>query len=498
MTGKFFDSVTGKPKVMMQYCFLITGLAVCSTIFCYINKISNSMLLVDTSYEMSCNCIKKIHYAKLSKSSNLDPAYLSQRISQDAGCILGFTLNTIIQFLMNIIMILGVGFIMLRLSINVTICLVGVDCCYLLLYKLFRKALYKLSFELKEQQNLYFSKIQEQLASVRFVKVHSAQLFFKQRLNDTYKNFRKAFLKVQKCYNLYSGLDSITSSVSQLILFVAGGFLVLKDIFTVGDIVIFLGCAQKLMGAVSYFFRLGQTYQDAVVSYNRILEFQEWDIDEVGNLALFNIENINVYDLSFSYGEKKLYNNFSYCFKKGKVYGICGRNGTGKSTFLAILLGIECCGDKVFYDEHSISKYNLFSVRRDSIAVVEQEPKIIYDTIKNNLFLDNKIQDVELLCELLRRFDMSEYIEGLPGGLEFFVSPLTENISGGEKQKLAIIRALLKQSDILILDEPTSALDEKTVNSLMKYLMEIKHKTIIIIASHDERCFKFYDELIEI
>lgn len=140
---------------------------------------------------------------------------------------------------------------------------------------------------------------------------------------------------------------------------------------------------------------------------------------------------------------------------------------------------------QVLYNDMDISGINMYTVRNNCIGVSEQEPTLLPDTLRYNLDLDkegltaaqsenvNKLVDILGLSECLRRLSY-----------EAVISESATNISGGEKQKISILRVLLKNPDVLVLDEPTSALDNSSCKALNAYLQEIKHNKIIIVVTH--------------
>lgn len=168
-----------------------------------------------------------------------------------------------------------------------------------------------------------------------------------------------------------------------------------------------------------------------------------------------------------------------------------GKNGIGKSTLVNIIMGLfvnEYKG-RILYNNLDIDKLDMVSIRKNLYGVSEQEPILINDTIYNNIILGidkNKDEEIKILMEVL---NLDKYIESLPLKMNTIVNEDCSNLSGGEKQKLSILRTLLKDPDILILDEPTSALDHYTKINLINYLKSIKEKKIIIVITHDD-CIK--------
>ncbi|GFR34195.1 ATP-binding cassette domain-containing protein [Thermobrachium celere] len=142
----------------------------------------------------------------------------------------------------------------------------------------------------------------------------------------------------------------------------------------------------------------------------------------------------------------------------------------------------------------------MYNIRKYLIAVVEQEPTLLSSSIKNNILFgvsQNKIKNQDINY-WFKKFNLYDFIIGLPNHYDYNIGENSKNISGGQKQKLAIIRALLKRPQIIILDEPTSSLDKIGKNVLIEILQNIKKDRIIIIITHDNDIFKICDEVIEL
>ena len=226
------------------------------------------------------------------------------------------------------------------------------------------------------------------------------------------------------------------------------------------------------------------------------------DIDKL--VSIFNIKNskdirlinqkekiskINLSNINFGYKKnKKIISNFNYEFVKNNIYAIIGESGTGKSTLADIISGLVLNYKGKLYFNNSLKKTNLFS----DIILVEQDSKIFTGTVYDNLTLGKKF-DRSKIIKLLNYFGLKKFSNNLNLKLNY----RGNNISGGEKQRFAIARALLRGPSVLILDEATNALDEKTFVAVMKKLKLImKNKTLILIT-HEKRVKKYVNKIIE-
>ena len=204
--------------------------------------------------------------------------------------------------------------------------------------------------------------------------------------------------------------------------------------------------------------------------------------------------------LKFSIEEKTIIKNFTAKFEKGYIYSIIGRNGSGKSTLVNILTGMYWIpGEKIYLNQLPLQQYDLNQIRHDKMGVLEQEPVLIEDTMKKNIFLEgddlSKSEKFQKLCRIL---NIDTFFEKLPNGLNTIVNEKAMNISGGEKQKIALLRVLMKDTDILVLDEPTSAMDINSKEEFYSYLNYIKKDKIIILVNHDREIKDKVDYIIDL
>lgn len=180
-----------------------------------------------------------------------------------------------------------------------------------------------------------------------------------------------------------------------------------------------------------------------------------------------DIEKVEYRGLIFGYGEKPVVKDRDAVFEKGKIYALAGENGSGKSTLLSLLLGlyIDEYEGAVTYD----GVLDMEQVRIRCVGVSEQEPMLLPETLRFNLTLeDGRDMDEGEFHKLSAMLGLEEFLKGLPEGLDTVIQENTGNLSGGEKQKLSILRTLLKHPKLLVPDEPTSALDKAGRESLCK------------------------------
>ena len=206
-------------------------------------------------------------------------------------------------------------------------------------------------------------------------------------------------------------------------------------------------------------------------------------------------------NLSFRFtGRPQLLRDINLIVREGNITALIGESGCGKSTILQIL--------ERFY--HAETGYNIingkFDIRdvpievwRNTISTVPQEVKLFNCTIIENICLSDKKEDFSVVIELCNEYKLSDYFNQFPQGLLTKVGEDGLSLSGGQKQIVALARALFSKPKFLLLDEPTAALDFKTENFILALLSELKKKNIgILLITHKDTTLKIADLIYEI
>lgn len=331
------------------------------------------------------------------------------------------------------------------------------------------------------------------------------QSAFYRLLNNIFGNF--VFLKLHPktseieeefsfYVNKYAKVNVVHSVFSQIprlyleaVAFSLIGLLVLLAYIFYGDISSFLGVITAfLLG----FFRLMPSVNRIISSYNNILFYRKAvklileDLklkeENIGDERINFNKNIEIKNLTFKYNDKKILNKINCLINKNDKVAIIGESGSGKSTFINLLMGIlDIQEGEILVDGKKLSFKNLKSWR-EKIGYIPQNIYLFEGNVAENVALE-KNYDEKRVKEVLRQAKILDVLENNYNGIYTEVGENGIKLSGGQKQRIAIARALYNNPDILILDEATSALDEATESEIMKEIYSIsKDKTLIIIS----------------
>ena len=195
--------------------------------------------------------------------------------------------------------------------------------------------------------------------------------------------------------------------------------------------------------------------------------------------------NINFRDVSFKYSESpnNVLNKVNLEFQSGQMTALVGHSGAGKSTLLNFIPRFyEPLSGKIYVDNQPIDEHSISSLR-ENISLVSQDISLFDDTIKNNIKYSRLTASDEEIIEAAKLSNCDDFVMSMPNGYDTVIGENGVRLSGGEKQRLSIARAILKKSKIILLDEATSSLDAETEDKIQKAINYLtKNKTTIVIA----------------
>lgn len=243
------------------------------------------------------------------------------------------------------------------------------------------------------------------------------------------------------------------------------------------------------------------------ILYDEILaniNFDKKKLESVDDKKLKFNNVLELKNISFKYPDRKeeILKDINISIKKGDTIGFVGESGAGKTTLVEIIMGLlePSSGKIMIDDEYLLNKFNKKQWYQN-ISYVPQSIFLNDDTIRNNIIfseMNPKFENHKKIYETIVLSGLKNFVESLEKQLETGIGEMGDSVSGGQKQRLGIARALYKEHQLLVLDEPTSALDEITETNFFNVIKKLSKRKTILIISHSRKNLKFCDKIYEL
>ena len=393
--------------------------------------------------------------------------------------------NDILQIIVSSIVIGGVFFYISPLIALFAICPIPI---ILFVASVFQKKLSPKYLDVRNAAGNLSSSIFNNLLGIITIKGFTAEQYETNKIlhmSQDYQNKNQDAIKLSSAFIPIVRMGVLTGFIGTMII---GSIYALNGVIAVGSFSVLVFLTQRFLWP---FTRLGETidlFERSMASTKRILELlkTKCKITNQDNASIINSldKTIKFKDVSFSYADKKVFENLNLTINKGDFIGIAGQTGAGKTTLIKLLFRFyEVKSGSILFDDENINNINIESLR-SKIGLVNQEIFLFDGTIKENMCYPNSEIDQKLLMEVAHSSQCLEFIEKLPDGFDTIIGERGQKLSVGQKQRIGIARAIYKKPDVLIFDEATSAVDNETEYLIQKALKEISKNCTTIVIAH--------------
>ena len=459
--------------------------------------------VTDLSVQMSRTLFQKYLFSNYSLFFTKNSSEFMRNVINEGNGFIKKVFIPIIQTFMDFLILLGIVLLIFSVDVKSSIILLVIYGTFVILYiSTIKKKLFKIG-----QEQLIHSRLKMKSSQEAFQGIKTLKIFLKEKkFIDRYvyhfwrdANFSRiiGFIQVVPKYSI----EIITvSSFIFISLFMLKGNIKFIDI--VPTLALYITAAIRIIPSISRLTNNNQMIKTGTAGLNNLYnEFKNLEKVQTDNLKIKNLDfekNISLNNISFSYSEKssKILNDINLIIKKGEAIGIVGKTGSGKTTFVDLILGlIDPSKGEVLVDNININQNKRGWI--NIIGYVPQEIFIFDDTVKNNIIFDfSKEIDINRLNIAINKSALNSFMD--TEGLETNTGDRGSRLSGGQKQRIGIARAIYKKSKLIIFDEPTSSLDTNTEKDIMNNIYKLKSENTLIIISHKSSSLEECDRIFEI
>lgn len=369
--------------------------------------------------------------------------------------------------------------------VSIPILLIAIGCAMYFAVPLFQKLQKQI-----DRINLIF---REGLTGVRVIRAFRQDKFEQERFDRANKDYTETGIKVFSIVSLMFPIMTLVLNVTNMGIIWFGAKLIANHEMQVGNLVAFMTYASMILFSfmmLSMIFVLIPRAEAAAKRINAVLEIENSINDaesEIGRDSDKIQASLEFKNVSFRYrgAEDLALDNLSVDVKAGETLAIIGGTGSGKSTLINLIPRLyDVNSGEVLVDGNDVRKYSLHDLH-DKVAFVQQKAVLFKGTIRSNLLIGNPEATEEDMWKALEIAQAKDFISDLPDGLDAVVEQGGDNFSGGQKQRLAIARAIIKPASIYVFDDSFSALDFKTDAKLRLALRQDERisKAIIVIVA---------------
>ena len=349
--------------------------------------------------------------------------------------------------------------------------------------------------EISDQNASFMHFIKDNLIGFSTVKVFKAEKKIKELFNKNNNTLENKKASKTKTLALMEMVQTVLSLASQFGVFFIGAYISIKSgKIAPSVILLFVQLMNYIISPLMNIPTLLSKRLACKPLFKKIEEIIKTDTEKIQGESIENINDIAISNLSFMYEDKAILKDISHKFEKNKSYAIVGPSGAGKTTLINLLLARENnYTGNIYYNGIEVREISLDSLYEIS-SFVEQNVFVFDDSIINNITMYSKV-DEALLNEVIIKSGLTELIK--EKGKDYRCGENGSNLSGGEKQRISIARALINKSQLLLLDEVTSSLDNETSSLITNQLLELNNTTIIMITHRlDEEVLNKFDQII--
>ncbi|MGC5816165.1 ATP-binding cassette domain-containing protein [Clostridium perfringens] len=491
ITKNIIDYALNKDFTNLNISIVIfISLTIIMLIISPINSYISTKLKFKIFDDIQSNLYKKVinsKFEKINKYSSLD---IVNRINTDCGTFISFiyeiiptTIGLILTIVLSIVALININYmfliILLISSILTTILSRILNTKQIELYK-----------EIQKNDVEHRVTMNESLKNIEYIKVSELEEINIDSLNKIYGRRMYLNKKMSIVVGGISFLFSLGSILSYTMIFVIGVYQLFIGNLSIAEFTVLLQIYRQLNSSVLELQSCIPSFNNVLAAIDRIYEIEILEPEDLKNKQISDFkEKIQFKNISFEYNDNKILSDLSFSIKKGDFLGIIGESGSGKTTFLKLMASLLTPKS----GEILIDNNKLTNIHRSLISYVSQDDMLFTKSIKENLLCHNNQVSESELTKVLYLTKIDSFLEKLPNGIHTNIKYLSK----GQRQRIALARAILQKKPIILLDEVTASLDIDTEQHIINSIKNLDYKPTCFIVTHRNSilniCNKIYN-----
>lgn len=411
------------------------------------------------------------------------------RLHGDASVVANAITENLISTIVDIIRLIAIGITVFTISVKLALIVVFTFPISFYIFNKYGKKIRNSNKELSELNDKYYTDSGQVIWGIREIK----SLGIKKEKFNTFiclsNKLKKMIIDVTLLNTRAQALSNIINFLSRMAVAFTGGLFVVKGLLDIKYYIAFYSYAGQFSSSILNISRLNLNLQKVMNSIERIfllIDGLSYKAEKFGEKSIDSLNGeIKFENVSFNYGSKSnVLNNLTVNIPAKCKAAIVGSSGSGKTTMFNLLLKLyDPCEGRILIDGIDINDIREEDLRRN-ISVVRQEPILFMMSIKENLLLANPNASQHEIESACKKAFIHDYIETLPNKYDSVIGENGVNFSGGQIQRIAIARALIKKSKIILFDEATSSLDNQSQFYIKKAIDAIAKECTVVIIAH--------------
>lgn len=490
LNGDIVDNyiATGNMSGLYKICMVLIAMYLAATASTFVQNRLMVSIAQKTSSDIRKDLYEKMQHLPLKYYDTHSSGDLMSRLTNDVDNINMTLSQSITQLISGVINIVGMLIAMLMLSPQLTI--IGLLTIPITIMGTRTIMKYTQPLFIKKQGDLgkLNGYIEEMVSGQKAVLLFGQEENVKKEFDHINKNITKSAILADAISGCMGPINNFINNLTYLVLAVCGGVFILKGMdISVGVVFTIILYMRNFNQPINQILNISNTLQGALAGAERVFEVMDEnpEIDKEESVDVDNLQGeVNLENVEFSYNnDKKILKNINLTAHKGQTIAIVGPTGSGKTTIINLLNKFYTIDSgKISIDGKNIDDITMESLRK-SVSVVLQDTYLFSVSIRENLRYGNLNATDEKIEKAAKLANAHHFIMQLEDGYETVLSDNGSNLSQGQRQLLAIARAILSNSSILILDEATSSIDTRTEVAIQEAMVNLmKGKTTFIIA----------------